>query len=205
VKINLLPPEILERQRARRRTFAVVAFGLVLLLVMGGFYVLQLLRLSDLEDRLAAQRTTNAQLQAQIAELQEVAALQQQLSDSRALLADLLSNQVYWSSILRDVSLVIPGEAWLAGLTGAVAGAEAGETTELTVAPGLVGTISFTGFAFDHRDVALWLSRLEDVRGFINPWLASSSKTLVGTSEVVTFESSVDLSEQVLARRGGSS
>jgi Tfp pilus assembly protein PilN len=203
VKINLLPAEIRERQRSRRQTFAVVAVGLVVLLLMGGFYVLQLLRLSDLEDQLAEQRATNARLQAEIAELQQVATLQQELADSRALLADLLSNQVYWSSILRDVSLVIPGEAWLAGLTGAIAGDEAAET-EVEVAPGLVGSISFTGFAIDHRDVALWLSRLEDVRGFINPWLATSSKTLIGTSEVVTFESSVDLSEQALARRGGS-
>jgi Tfp pilus assembly protein PilN len=200
VRINLLPPEIRERQRARRRTVAVVAVGLVVLLLLGGFYLLQLMRLSDLRDDLEAQQAQNAQLRSQIAQLQEVANLQQQLADSRELLADLLSNQVYWSGILRDISLVIPGEAWLNGLNGTIATPEAEE--EVAAAPGLVGSISFTGFAFDHRDVALWLSRLEDVRGFVNPWLSNSAKTLIGTTTVVNFTNSVDLSEQSLARRG---
>jgi Tfp pilus assembly protein PilN len=202
VRINLLPPEILERQRARRRTAAVVAFGLVVLLLLAGFYVLQLLRLADLRDDLEQQQATNRQLEARIAELQEVATLQQQLADSRELLADLLDNQVYWSGVLRDVSLVIPGETWLTGLTGAIV--EADGVTEVEVGRGLVGSISFTGFAFDHRDVALWLSRLEDVRGFVNPWLSTSTKTLIGDTEAVNFTNSVDLSEQALARRGGS-
>lgn len=203
MKINLLPPEILERQRARRRTAAVVAFGLVLLLLLAGFYVLQLLRLSEVRDDLDQQRAVNSQLQAQIDELQEVAALQQQLADSRELLADILSNQVFWSGVLRDISLVIPGETWLTGLTGTLAGADTA-TTEVVVGQGLIGSITFTGFAFDHRDVALWLSRLEDVRGFVNPWLSTSTKTLLGETEVVNFTNSVDLSEQALARRGGS-
>jgi Tfp pilus assembly protein PilN len=203
VRINLLPPEIRERQRSRRRTFAVVAIGLVVLLLLGGFYVLQLLRLSDLRSDLEAQQARNNQLRAQIAELQEVADLQQQLADSRELLADILVDQVYWSGILRDVSLVIPGEAWLNGLTGTLTTAETAEA-ELQAA-GLVGSITFTGFAFDHRDVALWLSRLEDVRGFINPWLSTSTRTEIGSTRVVNFTNSVDLSEDALARRGGPS
>ena len=202
MRINLLPPEILERQRARRRTVVVAAAGLVILLLMGAFYVLQLTRLSGLQADLEGQQAENAQLRSQIADLREVADLQAELADSRELLADLLSNQVYWSAIMRDISLVIPGEAWLDGLTGTIAGSEAGDTAAIEVAPGLVGSISFSGFAFDHRDVALWLSRLEDVRGFINPWLASSAETVIGTTEVVGFQSSVDLSEQALARRG---
>jgi Tfp pilus assembly protein PilN len=203
VRINLLPPEIRERQRARRRVVAVVAVGLVILLLLGGFYLLQLMRLGDLQDDLEAQQARNNQLQSQIAQLQEVAELQEQLADSQQLLADLLANQIFWSGILRDISLVIPGETWLNGLTGTLLGAETAEGAEVAAAPGLVGSISFTGFAFDHRDVALWLSRLEDVRGFINPWLATSTTTAIGETEVVNFTNSVDLSEQSLARRGG--
>jgi Tfp pilus assembly protein PilN len=202
VRINLLPPEILERQRARRRTFAIIAVGVVVLLLLGGFYVLQLMRLRNLEEELAEQQAINRQLQAEIAQLQDVARLQEQLADSRALLADILSDQVYWSAILRDIALVIPGETWLNGLTGTIAAAAEAEA-EVQISEGLVGSISFTGFAFDHRDVALWLSRLEDVRGFANPWLQNSTRTTIGTVEVVSFTSSVDLSEQALARRGG--
>jgi Tfp pilus assembly protein PilN len=209
VRVNLLPPEIYERQRIRRRTGAVVAVGLLVLLAIGAFYFLQVVRLNEVEDDISAQAARNAELQAQINELQEIAALETEIATTRALLNDLLADRVLWSGVLRDVSLVIPGEVWLNGLTGSVGVPAAGEaTTETTtVTPGatggLVGQITFNGYAFGHREVALWLSRLEDVRGFVNPWLQSSTKTDIGLTEVAQFTSSVDLSEQALARRAG--
>ncbi|MGH2546580.1 MAG: PilN domain-containing protein [Actinomycetota bacterium] len=218
MRINLLPPEIYERQRVRRRTAAVIVVGLIVLAALGAFYFLQMLRLNEVEDDIAAQEAENAQLRAQIGELQEIDALQQEIEATRTVLNALLADRVLWSGVLRDVSLVIPGQAWLSGLNGQVgapgtAGTTATTTTgttTTTTTPGqaaqpgaLVGQISFDGFAFTHRDVALWLSRLEDVRGFVNPWLSNSTKTDIGTQQAVQFNSSVDLSEQALARRRG--
>jgi Tfp pilus assembly protein PilN len=211
VRVNLLPPEIYERQRIRRRTGAVVAVGLIVLMAIGAFYFLQVVRLNEVEDDVSAQEARNADLQSQINELQDIAALETEIAATRGLLNDLLADRVLWSGVLRDVSLVIPGEVWLNGLTGSVGAPAAGETTTTTtvtpttpgVTGGIVGQITFNGNAFEHTDVALWLTRLEDVRGFINPWLTSSTKTLIGTNEVVQFNSSVDLSEQALARRAG--
>ena len=226
MRINLLPPEIHERQRVRRRTAAVVAVGLIALAGLGAFYFLQILRLNEVEDDIAAQEAQNSQLSSQIAELQEIDLLQQEIETTRTLLNGLLADRILWSGVLRDVSLVIPGQAWLSSFNGTV-GAPATTGTTTTTAPGtpgtttaagatttttpgqavqggtLVGQISFNGFAFTHRDVALWLSRLEDVRGFVNPWLSNSTKTDIGTQEAVQFTSSVDLTEQALARRRG--
>jgi Tfp pilus assembly protein PilN len=205
MRVNLLPPELYERQRIRRRTFLVVAFGVVVLVAIGAFYALQVIRLGQVEDDIRTQEAENAALRQEIADLQDIAALQLEIRETRDLLAALLADRVLWSGVLRDISLVIPPETWLTGLSGTVGAAVESEATQ-PVGPvaGLVGQISFTGNAFDHRDVALWLSRLEDVRGFINPWLSTSTKTLVGETEVVEFNSSVDLSEQALARRGAS-
>jgi Tfp pilus assembly protein PilN len=204
MRVNLLPPELYERQRIRRRTFLVVAFGVVVLAAIGAFYALQVIRLGQVEDDIQAQEAENAALRQEIADLQDIAGLQQEILETRDLLASLLADRVLWSGVMRDISLVIPPETWLTTLSGTT-GAAPGTEEAATVAPvaGLVGQISFTGNAFDHRDVALWLSRLEDVRGFLNPWLGSSTKTLIGTTEVVAFNSSVDLSEQALARRAG--
>jgi Tfp pilus assembly protein PilN len=211
MRINLLPPEVLERQRARRRTVAAFGVGLLVLVLIAGFYFLQVFRLSAVEDDVQAQRAENALLESQIAELQDIAALEDEIDRTRLVLSGLLEDRVLWSGVLRDVSLVIPGEVWLNGITAQVGIAEAGTTTTTTtttgepaITSGVVGQISFDGFAFDHRDVALWLSRLEDVRGFINPWLSSSTKTLIGAVDAVGFTSSVDLSEQAIARRDGS-
>jgi Tfp pilus assembly protein PilN len=225
VKIDLLPPEIHERQRTRRRTGAVIVVGILVLAAVGGFYFLQVLRENSIQADIAAQEAENAELQRQIDELQEIGQLQAEIETTRQLLNTLLTDRILWSGVLRDISLVLPGQVWLNGLTG-TAGApgttttagtttpptttSAGTTTTTTTTPGqpaapggLVGQISFNGFALTHPDVALWLSRLEDVRGFVNPWLQNSADTVIGTQTVEQFTSSVDLSEQALARRQG--
>jgi Tfp pilus assembly protein PilN len=202
--INLLPPDIRERQRARRWTLAVVVIGFIVLAALGGFYFLQQVRLRDVQEDLEAQRAVNADLQQRIVRLQNVRQLQIEADRARDLLAELLQGRVLWSSVLRDISLVIPGETWLSGLTAAVGGEEVAEDAEAApVAAGLIGQITFSGFAFEHPDVALWLSRLEDVKGFVNPWLSSATKTVVGTTEVVQFNNTVDLSEQAAAGSRG--
>ena len=201
MRINLLPPEVLERQRTRRRAVMVFTGGIIVLLVLAGFYVVQVFTLQGVEEDIETQQAINAQLEAEIASLQDIAALEQEIERTRTVLSGLLVDRVLWSGILRDVSLVIPGEVWLNGMSAQLGVTET-EETGAPVTGGVVGQISFNGFAFDHRDVALWLSRLEDVRGFINPWLSSSAKTQIGEQEAVTFTSSVDLSEQAIARRG---
>ena len=207
MRINLLPSEIRERQRQRRRTVAAGVVGLLIVAAGGGFFFLQQVRLSSVEDDLEQQQAVNAQLQQDISELQRFADLEAELLATRGLLDELLQNQVLWSGVLRDISLVIPGTAWLTALQGTVT-AEAvvtegapPETPEGEA--GLVGQITFTGNAFDHRTVALWLARLEDVSGFVNPWLSSSQKTEIGATEVVEFGSSVDLSEDAITPPGG--
>lgn len=207
MRINLLPSEIRERQRARRRTAAAAVVGLLVLAAVGAFYFLQQVRLSNVEDELEEQQAVNAELRQDIAELQRFADLEAELLATRGLLDELLQNQVLWSGVLRDVSLVIPGTSWLTALEGSVTAEAAPATGDVQAAPdaqpGIVGQISFTGTAFDHRTVALWLARLEDVGGFINPWLSSSQKSEIGTTEVVDFNSSVDLSEDAVTPPGG--
>lgn len=222
MRIDLLPPEIHERQRTRRRTGAVIAVGILVLAAVGGFYFLQVLRENSIQEDIAAQEAENAELQRQIDELQEIGQLQAEIESTRQLLNTLLADRILWSGVLRDISLVLPGQVWLNGLTGTAGAPGEATPTAPTTAPttttttattttsgqpappgGLVGQISFNGFALTHPDVALWLSRLEDVRGFVNPWLQNSADTVIGSQTVEQFTSSVDLSEQALARRRG--
>lgn len=208
MRINLLPPEIRERQRIRRQTVVVALVGLIVLVVLGGFYFLQQLRLNQVEDDLAVQEAENEALRQDIAELERFDQLEQEVLRTETLLASLLENEVLWSGVLRDVSLVIPGTTWLTNFAGTVnqpgVAAENGEAATAGPVGGLIGQITMDGFAFDHRSVALWLTRLEEVDGFVNPWLTNSQKTEIGTREAVQFSSSVDLSPEALARQEGS-
>lgn len=202
MRVNLLPGEIRERQRVRRRGGAVAVVGVLVLAALGAFYFLQQVRLNDLKQDLAAQEAENDRLRAEIAELQEFDQQQRELAASQDLLNTLLADEVQWSGVLRDISLVIPGQTWLTTLNGQITQTEG--TAQPTEGPsGLIGQISFNGFGLSHRAVALWLTRLEDVEGFANPWVSTSQKTEIGVQEVVQFTSTTDLSEQARARSQG--
>lgn len=198
-RVNLLPPEIRERARIRRRTIAVGAVGAIVLGLLVVFYLLQVMRLSDVEQDLAAQQRENADLEAQIAELREFEELQQQLAGQRDLVQAAVAGEVSWSGILRDLSLIIPTQMWLSDLSGQVA-----LPTEAAPAVGpIVGSIQFTGFAFDTPTIALWLTQLEMPTGWVNAWLSSAQDTTFEGTPVIQFSSSVDLSPEVLGPGGG--
>jgi len=199
-RINLLPPELIERQRARRQTTIVAIVGFVVILLLGAFYVLQQLKLSDLDEKLAQQRATNADLAAQVNDLKRFDELIAQIRDREELLVTLLENEVRWSGVLRDLSLVIPSTAWLEGLDAAVrdplvTNVDTGAIG--AVDPNIVGAITFTGKADRHPTVAEWLTALEKIRGFLNPWISESVLELIGDIPVVSFTSSVDLTGDV--------
>lgn len=203
MRINLLPPEVRQRQRIRRQTAAVIAAGVVVLAGVAALYFLQQLRLVGVNNDLEDQRATNARIQAQINDLRRFDELQREVEASRGMLTTLMANEIQWSGVLRDISLVVPSDVWLAGMTGQTnEGGQLAPPTQggAATGQGLVGQITFNGFSLDHRAVALWLARLDDVRGFANPWLSNAQKTDVGTHKVVQFTSSVDLSQQAVAR-----
>jgi hypothetical protein len=71
------------------------------------------------------------------------------------------------------------------------------------VGPTLIGSIQFQGTASDHPTVARWLTRLEQVNGWVNPWISTSSKLSdEGTSTAdskVQFSGTVDLTVDATA------
>jgi len=75
-QVNLLPPELRERQAIRRTTSLVVAAGLAVLALIGVLYFFQVQRLSQTRSDLQAQQSRNAQLESQNASLQQFADLQ---------------------------------------------------------------------------------------------------------------------------------
>jgi Tfp pilus assembly protein PilN len=204
-QVNLLPPELLARQKQRRLTSLIILGGGIAMLLLLGFWFLQGQKLSDVNEQIAAQNATNAGLQAQIQELSEFQALQEEATQKEALLAQAYAGEVSFSGLLMDMSRVIPTDAYLTALnivltastTGTGGAAPAPETTT----GGLIGTISSEGQAAGTESLASWLSRLESVQGWVNPWLASMTETEPG-SRLYTFSSGVDLSTEALTARG---
>jgi Tfp pilus assembly protein PilN len=204
-QVNLLPREIRQQQRTRRRTALVVVAGAVVVAFVVFLYVLQGVRLSQVNKDLAQQEQTNAELQTQVDKLQHFADITAALNDRKKLLTSTLAGTVPWSGVLHDLSLVTPDTMWLTSMTGTL-----NSLTAPTVPPPgttgaptsqLVGSIQFQGDALDTKTVALWLTKLEQVNGWVNSWLSQAQKVTINTTRIVSFDSSVDLSKA--AAKGG--
>jgi Tfp pilus assembly protein PilN len=197
-QVNLLPPEVRERHKIRRQVGLVAVAGVAVLGLLVLLFLVQSRRLSSAQHDLEAQQGRNAALQGQISQLQQFAQLKQQLADREALVASLFQQQILWSSVLTDISDVIPSQMWLTSLSGTVSGApgpEGGASTPSTGTGEIVATVQFQGMAFDHPTVALWLTRLEEVTGWVNSWITQATKSVDTTTGAtsVNFSGSVDL------------
>jgi Tfp pilus assembly protein PilN len=199
-QVNLLPPELRQRQRTRRQTALVAVAGAVVLAGVLALWFLQGMRIADLDEQIDGQQAENARLQQQVNELQRFADLRADLEARRDVVSAALRGGVEWSSVMRDVSVVIPDRMWLTSVQASAAAAAVGEE-EGAVAANLIGTITFQGESLDTDTLALWLTRLESVPGWVNPWLSSAQESQIDSTEVFTFSSSVDLTGR--AARGG--
>ena len=197
-QVNLLPLELRQRQATQRTTLFVGLLGAAALALVLVFSFTQSAQLQQAEDDLAQQQDANARVSGQITQLQEFGDLQQELATKQQLMGQVYRNEVSWSGVLLDLSRVIPSEAYLTNLTGTISSTEAvGEGT----AAGIVGSLSFTGAVRGADTLAEWLNRLEQVDGWANAWASSASETGPFT-RIYQFQSGVDLSGDVLTRRG---
>lgn len=197
-QINLLPSEIAQKRRAREITLLIGAGGLALIALLVLVFLIQTARVAGERGKLDDIRAENAALQGQVNSLQAFATLQKTLQTKQQLLGRLTQNEVRWSVLLNDVSLVIPSDVWLTNFTGSVQTSTGQRGPVATNVP--IGTIALGGSTFTHLDVAKWLSRLAVVREFAFPYLTMSAKGVIGDQQVVSFNSSVDLSRDALRR-----
>ena len=194
-QVNLLPPDVLAAQRQRRMAGVVALAGVGLIGLILLFYVLQLGRLSGVENDIEQAEQNNQGLQNEINQLQEFQVLQTQAQAKQQLLDQVFANEISFSGLLMDVSRVIPGTAALTSMSAATqepAPASGGDTL-------LTGRIDVAGLALDYDTISAWLLRLERVQGWVNPWVTSIADPESGP---ITYTSGVDLTEAVVTERG---
>ena len=190
-QVNLLPPDILQGQRYRRLTLTVLLAGAIILALIVVFFLVQVGRLGSVNDKITAEKQTNANLQSQIDSLQKYDDLQVQAQQAQSELNAAYAGEVSFSGMLMDLSRVIP--ATITGPAPATGGA--------TTTTPLIGTMTTGGEAIGFDSLSIWLTRLELVQGWVNPWMPTIAAD-TAVPNAYTFTTSVDLTQDVETPRG---
>lgn len=189
-RITLVPSEIGAARVVQRQMVGagagVAGFAAILLalFMMRGGQVDRADAAADAEE----DRTTA--LQAEIASLGDVEALQADLASRTATVTGVLASDIAWTRMLQEVATVIPNDVWLESFNGTAGTA------------GAPGTVTFAAKGYDQTSTARWLLRLSEVDSFANLWVPSSTKTPEGTiPESVTFSSNANLTPAAISDR----
>jgi Tfp pilus assembly protein PilN len=185
-------------------TTLVAGVGVAVIAAILVFFLFQNMRLSSAQDELQAQQETNDALSTDIAELQPYADLQADLQAKQDLVSAVYLNEVSWAGMLLDVSRVIPDQSYLTNLTGQITtptGTQIGAAPVEGSEAGLIGNMSFSGVALTTETIASWLTRLEQVQGWVNPWVNNAQETGQLT-RIYAFDGGLDLTADATTKRG---
>jgi Tfp pilus assembly protein PilN len=128
----------------------------------------------------------------------------------QAMLSQAMGSEVRWSGVLSDLSIRMPSNVWLTGLTvaetpPAAAAAPAAQTlggaAPAASGPVPIGTLTFSAFGLKHDDVAAWLDAMAKEPKFSNPTFTSSTETDIGQHPAVSFSGVVTLNSTALSGR----
>jgi hypothetical protein len=223
-RIDLLPRQVVEQRLVRRQRSGIGGAFLLLLALLGLWYALENRELAHAQAEADQERAVATGLRAQRAQLQPLADLEAQIAAAEQLRASVYQREIRFSSVMRDISAIVPGDVWLTSMAASFSGtsdgsaAGTGTTTPAggatpTATPGSPGagspvaSITFAGAGFEHVDVGGFLRAL--ARGpkkggkqvYLNPYFTTSQK-LEGTGQAtVTFSATVDLSTAAYSGR----
>ena len=204
-RVNLLPPEIAESARIRRSQVGMVGAGLAAVAVVGLMYTQATAKVSQAEEAKADAVATSVKLKQDVDKLQTVRDTYAQVDASKKTLATAMYSEVLWSGYLNDLTLTIPENVWLTNysveMTAAKKAGSGGASGSGPVFDPGLGTVTITGTAFTHDDVAAWLESLAKQKGYSHPYFTDSTERLIGSREVVDFTATTYLTDKALSNR----
>jgi type IV pilus assembly protein PilN len=192
--INLLPPEAVERAKARRKRWLWIGAAVVFVGLLAAATLWYQGRVNERKDELAQEQTEITRLQNEAAGLAEFAALKGQFDTSVLILATALDRDVVWGRLLNDLGRLLPDRLWLTTFSGQVSTDPAALT---------IGEVTVSGVGFDFPDVSAWLRSLDSSTfpSVDQTWVSSISASQIGEVPVVNFVSSTFLTEGALSDR----
>jgi hypothetical protein len=187
-RIDLLPRQLVEQRVVRRQRIGIGAGLLVLLTLLGGWYVLESRELGRAQDQADQERAVATGLRAQRAQLQPLATLESQIAASEQLRASVYKHEIRFSSVMRDISAIVPDDVWLTSMSvtfSDASGSGKGTGSTSSQAGGAAATVT-PGSPGASSPVA---------------YFTTSQKGEDGEQAKVTFSATVDLSNAAYSGR----
>lgn len=199
-QVNLLPPEIAEKAVFRRVQVGLGAAVLACLGVVGLLYLSAASSVHSAQGDLDSATASGRSLQTQSAKYSQVTGVYARAAAAQTQLTTTMGDEVRYSQLLNDLSLSVPSNVWLTSLAYS-SGAAAAATGPAPGATAGIGTLSVTGVAFSHDDVAVWLESMAAQKTYVNPYFANSTEVLLGTRKVINFTSTATVTSAALSGR----
>ena len=200
--VNLLPKQLAAAPQRNLQPLALAGAAAVPVIAM----VFVAIGYSSAHSTVAAERAKFAALQTQIAALGGVTSAAQKPAADTAAVAQLngliaertarrveldgvLSQELPWDSMLRDVARILPDDVWLTALSvqspvtfGTASAAAAGSSS-----PAAANNLTIAGFGVSAKSIALLLVRLRLLPTLSNVTLGTTTSSTVGAKAVVQF------------------
>ena len=182
-RIDLIPPELVERERARRIIALMTVIFVVVLFAIAFLTGLSYLQRAMVTGRLQTLRVEKAKVDREVEKLKVYEERKNLLTSREKILTGITKDEIFWSSILNSISMVIPSDVWLKTFKGDVSAALQAKGGQAGAAPTTTTpAITITGVTFSHSAVARWLVRLSEINQFRSIWLVSSEEKEIGTT-----------------------
>lgn len=179
MRVNLLPPEILERRTAEKRIGWVAVGAIAVALVLAGVWATAAYQLQVRKEELASIQQQTQAVQAQADQLAIFEMRAGELDERREVVLSALGGRVDWPGLLDEVSLVLPSDLWAQTIV-------VDEDAGLSVAGYAVDSPSDTPDQ-GHKAIAKGLVRLADLDSLYDVWLLNSAKTEYAEQDAIQF------------------
>jgi Tfp pilus assembly protein PilN len=176
IRINLIPPEILQARKDEALWKWVWLGGGITALVLAMFWGFMFLQVTTTAADVASVQQEAANLQAQTSRFQIFQQKEADLNTRLSAVSAATQGRIDWARMLNELGLALPTDTYLTSLTGTDGGASTGTAGS---------TLTLAGKAIDEPDdtpdngyksVAKLLVRLTDLQQLDSVWLSSTTK-----------------------------
>lgn len=176
IRINLIPPEILDKRKDEQRWRWVLVAGMVALVLVAAFYLVMFVQVSAKQSEVASLKQEAESRQAEASRFRIFQQKESDLSSRRSVVLTAKAGRVDWARMFNEISMVLPTDMYLIALSGA----------EPVVGNAQSGTILMSGKAVDYpedspdhgyKSVAKALVRFTELTQLESVWLTSTERS----------------------------